>query len=224
MSDEKKIKENIRKGVKIALTCIEVLCTSASAICPFFGPAGSICKVILKCMEDNGEGMLGEEFEKVNQELQNIYKANQDVLNEIKKQKSDYQLSEIEFFLKKYFNALLNIEKARPEDVEKETEKFIEMYKGRQEEDLLALCKLVVGNVVYGDPILKVCKTWSKGDKAAMMNLCDHLRFLLSIGVNCYMFYLTVTDAEDIEEQSEKWRERLTKANRKMEQAIRECR
>ncbi|XP_043910536.1 protein rapunzel-like [Protopterus annectens] len=223
MSDSGSVKDKIRKGVKIALKCIAALCSAMSAITPLFGPAGSILNAVANVIPGDEESKLGKEFDKVHAELKTLSDKTSDIINAVKKQTSMFILSETEDNLKQLFKACSEIEKADPADVEKKKANFIKQYEGRQERDLYDLYELVTGQtLIFANPILEVYKIHTKGKKGDMQNLCDHIRYLFSIGMNCYICYLTITDEEDdfIESEIEEWQERMETADKFMVDAV----
>ncbi|KAF6727010.1 hypothetical protein FQA47_011938 [Oryzias melastigma] len=97
---------------------------------------------------------------------------------------ADEQFSKVERSLKWQFEKYKKMIDALPEDVEKRSEDFVEVYHNKLgDKRLNTLYESVIGvSKVFSKPILQVYKEDPCSDRDSMITLCHQLFYLFGIG------------------------------------------
>nr|XP_055067225.1 protein rapunzel-like [Misgurnus anguillicaudatus]XP_055067226.1 protein rapunzel-like [Misgurnus anguillicaudatus] len=216
--------EKLKRGLIKVLECVATISSAAAVVNPIFGVAGSLIRVVLHQVDDEDLQKLKHEFKNVNQALDDISNQNRQALHEIQKETLDKQYDQIQQNLRNQFCKFMEIMEAKPENVQRKKEDFIESYMNDNgDQNMHTLYDGVMGKrKLFSRPILEVYMKHSQNDKSVMENLCTRLAYLFCMGFIAMMGYYALIK-DDVESRNEEWEEKMKDVQEKMQEVLKSC-
>uniref|UniRef100_A0A8C7Y5L5 Rapunzel n=1 Tax=Oryzias sinensis TaxID=183150 RepID=A0A8C7Y5L5_9TELE len=216
--DKAKLQEVAIKGLKV----LRSIAQSASTACPALSIASSLIGVLLNFVDhDDSLEKLRKNFQEIHNGLNDLSEQADQVIRNIKKEKSDEQFGEVVDVIKQQYEKYEEMINAPPEEMKSKAEEFKDVCnKTLGDQCLNTLYESVMGkNKMASDPILKVYKEYSGNDRDTMFQLCDELLYLLCIGCVSVIAKANLDGGNE----ERKWEENLHLACKEIEKALEGC-
>ncbi|KAL6462221.1 hypothetical protein MHYP_G00286430 [Metynnis hypsauchen] len=223
MADKEQIKQT---AVKV-LGYVEKISSFASSIDPLFGIVTSLVGVVRKGLVEEEVQEVDKDFRQIHDKLESISEKNKQTLRQIRIDEVNETFGKYEEYIKHQYGAFNNMVervKVDPENASRHMQDFEKIYE-RDKSDLSldVYYRGVIGaKMVFGRPLLNVYLENCDGNRKVMEARCSHLAHLFQIGLIALMAYTSVTE-DDEDDVREKWAQRVTEIQAKMQNILDQC-
>ncbi len=219
--------EQIKKTVGKVLCCVEKVSSFASSIDPIFGIVSSLVGVARKGLIKEEGHALDKDFQEINTKLESISQKNHQCLRKIRINEVNETYGQYEEYIKHQyaaFNSMVAKVKKDPDNTKRYMEAFEETYeKDKSDLSLDVYYRGVMGtNLLFGRTLLKVYLDSCDYNREIMEHRCSHIAHLFHMGLITLMAYTAVTE-DDEDEVREKWTKRVEDIQKKMQEALSQC-
>nr|XP_046273449.1 rapunzel 2 [Scatophagus argus]XP_046273451.1 rapunzel 2 [Scatophagus argus]XP_046273452.1 rapunzel 2 [Scatophagus argus] len=223
MADSGQIKKTIGK----VLCCVEKVSSFASSIDPIFGIVSSLVGVARKGLITEEGHPLDKDFQEINTKLENISQKNHQCLKRIRIDEVNETYGKYEEYIKHQyaaFNTMVAHVKKDPDNTQRYMKTFEKVYeRDKSDMSLDVYYRGVMGtNLLFGRTLLKVYLDNCDGNREIMERHCSHIAHLFHMGLIALMAYTAVTE-DDEDEVREKWAKRVEDIQKKLQEALSQC-
>ncbi|XP_026083434.1 uncharacterized protein LOC113059272 [Carassius auratus] len=218
-------KEAIEAVMEMFERGAEVLASAVGELCPLFEASAPVLRLVLDNVESNEVTYVKDQFLVVRSKLDVLSSEIEDINCEIKKGRLDSQFFTVEENICSQFRKYIDILEAKPEYKEVRKRLFLQHFpKTRGEKNLYMLYDAVMGNSIFGEPILDVVEQYEARNRRVLEDFCVRLKELLCLGIITLLGYCFLTQGEESEQEKiQEWSTKIQEIEMKMKETIEKC-
>uniref|UniRef100_H3BVS8 Rapunzel 5 n=1 Tax=Tetraodon nigroviridis TaxID=99883 RepID=H3BVS8_TETNG len=219
-----KNRDKIEKGVEIMGQASEVLAATVGQLHPVLEAAFVASAELLSNPDGKEARYMAQQFENVNQQLEGIQDAIDQIALELQRTSMNKQNFDREAQMLSQYEKFQDFVNAKSKFKEKKMEKFISHYENTEGDlNLDALYNAVIGSNTSGDPMLETVVATEQRSRRAVEDFCARLKKLFVVGIIAVMGYAALKEGVVGEEMVEKWQGRMEDVEKRMKAAVDEC-
>ncbi|KAK2903562.1 hypothetical protein Q8A67_008275 [Cirrhinus molitorella] len=218
-------KEAIEAVMEMFERGAEVLASAVGELCPLFEASAPVLRLVLDNVESKEVTYVKDQFLVVRSKLDVLSSQIEDINSEIKKGRLDSQFFSVEENICNQFRKYIDILEAKPEYKEVRKRLFLQHFpKTGGEKNLYMLYDAVMGNSIFGEPILDVVEQYEARNRRVLEDFCVRLKELLCLGIISLLGYCFLTQGEESEQEKiQEWSTKIQEIETKMKEAIEKC-
>ncbi|XP_039531029.1 protein rapunzel-like [Pimephales promelas] len=218
-------KEAIEAVMEMFERGAEVLASAVGEMCPLFEASAPVLRLVLDNVESKEITYVKDQFLVVRSKLDVLSSQIEDINCEIKKGRLDSEFFAVEENLCNQFRKYIDILEAKPEYKEVRKRLFLQHFpKTGGEKNLYMLYDAVMGNSIFGEPILDVVEQYEARNRRVLEDFCVRLKELLCLGIIALLGYCFLTQGEEAEQEKiQEWSAKIQEIEMKMKEAIEKC-
>lgn len=217
-------KDKIEKGVEIMGQASEVLAATVGQLHPVLEAVFVASAELLSNPDGKEARYMAQQFENVNQQLEGIQDAIEQIALELQRTSMNKQNFDREAQMLSQYEKFQDFVNAKSKFKENKMKKFISHYENTDGDlNLDALYNAVIGSNISGDPMLETVVTTEQRSRRAVEDFCARLKKLFVVGIIAVMGYAALKEGVVGEEMVKKWQERMVDVEKRMKAAVDEC-
>lgn len=217
-------RDKIEKGVEIMGQASEVLAATVGQLHPVLEAVFVASAELLSNPDGKEARYMAQQFENVNQKLEGIQDAIDQIALELQRTSMNKQNFDGEAQMLSQYEKFQDFVNAKSKFKEKKMEKFISHYENTEGDlNLDALYNAVIGSNTSGDPMLETVVATEQRSRRAVEDFCARLKKLFVVGIIAVMGYAALKEGAVGEEMVKKWQERMENVEKRMKAAVDEC-
>lgn len=217
-------RDKIEKGVEIMGQASQVLAATVGQLHPVLEAVFVASAELLSNPDGKEARYMAQQFENVNQQLEGIQDAIDQIALELQRTSMNKQNFDREAQMLSQYEKFQDFVNAKSKFKEKKMEKFISHYENTEGDlNLDALYNAVIGSNISGDPMLETVVTTEQRSRRAVEDFCARLKKLFVVGIIAVMGYAALKEGVVGQEMVKKWQERMEDVEKRMKAAVDEC-
>ncbi|KAA0702715.1 hypothetical protein E1301_Tti011199 [Triplophysa tibetana] len=218
-------KEAIEAVMEMFEKGAEVVASAVGELCPLFEAAAPVLRLVLDNVESKEVIYVKDQFLAVRSKLEILSSQLEDINCEIKKGRIDSQFFSVEENILNQFRKYMDILEAKPEYKEVRKRVFLQHFpKTGGDKNLFLLYDALMGNGIFGEPVLDVMEEYEARSRRMMEDFCVRLKELLCLGIIPLLGYYFLTQGEEAEQEKiQEWTTKIQEIEMKMKETIERC-